>query len=160
MNKFWLILAVSVFCCNTYAQQEIKVVKIEDLKKIYSQPNDTTYVVNFFATWCGPCIMEMPVLNKFYEEHKNTSTQLIFVSLDNASYLKKLPQKIKKLNIQAPVYLLNESSDFSWLPLIDKRWQGSIPASMVVNQKRNVKAFFETPLEKGQLEYYLKRLGL
>ncbi|HNA39839.1 MAG TPA: hypothetical protein PLR84_10045, partial [Chitinophagales bacterium] len=71
-----------------------------------------------------------------------------------------LPTKLKKLGIKAPVYLLNESSDFSWLPYIDKRWQGSIPATMVVNGNKNVKAFFETPLEKGQLEFYLKKLGL
>lgn len=160
MNKFWLIVVFSFFCFNSYSQNAINVVKIEELKKVYSNADDTTYVVNFFATWCGPCIQEMPVLNKFYEEHKNTNIKLIFVSLDNASYLKKLPQKLKKWNIQAPVYLLNESSDYSWLPLIDKRWQGSIPATMVVNQKRNIKAFFETPLEKGQLEYYLQKLGL
>jgi hypothetical protein len=102
----------------------------------------------------------MPILNKFYEEHKNTATQLIFVSLDNVGTIKKLPAKMKKLGVQAPVYVLNESTDFSWLSKIDKRWQGSIPATMVVNNPKNIKAFFETPLEKGQLEFYLKKLGL
>lgn len=134
--------------------------KIEDLKKVYVRPVDTTYVVNFFATWCGPCMMEMPVLNNFYKTHKNTNIQLIFVSLDNAGTYKKLPAKMKKLGVEAPVYLLNESSDYSWLPYIDKRWQGSIPATMIINTKKNVKAFFETPMDKGQLEFYLKKLGL
>ncbi|MDB5226372.1 MAG: TlpA family protein disulfide reductase [Bacteroidota bacterium] len=147
------------FLLRSYAQ-EITIVKIEDLKKVYEKPNDTTYIINFFATWCGPCMMEMPVLNEFYRNNKNTSKQLIFVSLDNSKYLKKLPSFIKKLKIEAPVYLLNESSDFSWLPLIDKRWQGSIPATMVVNNKKHIQAFFETPLEQGQLEFYLKKLGL
>jgi thiol-disulfide isomerase/thioredoxin len=140
--------------------QDIAVVKIEELRKIYMRPGDTTYVVNFFATWCGPCIQEMPVLNKFGADHKASNIRLIFVSLDNSRYLKKLPSFVRKLKLTAPVYLLNESSDFSWLPEIDKRWQGSIPATMVVNSTRHVKAFFETPLEEGQLEYYLKRLGL
>jgi len=142
------------------AQDAIPMVKIDDLKKVYTKPNDTTYIINFFATWCGPCMQEMPILNKFYEEHKNTATQLIFVSLDNVGTIKKLPAKMKKLGVQAPVYVLNESTDFSWLSKIDKRWQGSIPATMVVNNPKNIKAFFETPLEKGQLEFYLKILGL
>jgi len=151
----FIIVAIS-----TKAQEAIPMVKIDDLKKVYTKPNDTTYIVNFFATWCGPCMQEMPILNKFYEEHKNTATQLIFVSLDNIGTIKKLPAKMKKLGVQAPVYVLNESTDFSWLARIDKRWQGSIPATMVINNSKNIKAFFETPLEKGQLEFYLKKLGL
>ncbi|MBP8193350.1 MAG: TlpA family protein disulfide reductase, partial [Chitinophagales bacterium] len=83
----------------------ITVVKLEELQKIYNAQNDTTYVVNFFATWCGPCMMEMPVLNNFYKAHKNTNIQLIFVSLDNAGAYKKLPAKMKKLGVEAPVYL-------------------------------------------------------
>lgn len=140
--------------------QEIQVVKLEELKKVYSRPNDTTYVVNFFATWCGPCVMEIPVLNKFREDTKNSDIQLIMVSLDNSKSLKKLPAWIKKMKILAPVYVLNESADYSWLPYIDKRWQGSIPATMIINVNRNKKAFFETPVEDGQLQFYLKKLGL
>ncbi|HOY42380.1 MAG TPA: TlpA disulfide reductase family protein [Chitinophagales bacterium] len=158
-NIFSTVLSLFFFF-GVFAQNEIKVVKIEDLKKVYVRPVDTTYVVNFFATWCGPCMMEMPVLNNFYKTHKNTNIQLIFVSLDNAGAYKKLPAKMKKLGVEAPVYLLNESSDYSWLPYIDKRWQGSIPATMIINTKKNVKAFFETPMDKGQLEFYLKKLGL
>lgn len=159
--KKWILFVLVLPCLHiAFAQNEIQVVKIEQLKKVYTHANDTTYIINFFATWCGPCMQEMPILNQFYEDNKNTSKKLIFVSLDNAGYLKKLPTKLKKIGIKAPVYLLNESSDFSWLPYIDKRWQGSIPATMVVNGNKNVKAFFETPLEKGQLEFYLKKLGL
>ncbi|MCC6515008.1 MAG: TlpA family protein disulfide reductase [Chitinophagales bacterium] len=159
--KKWILFVLLFPCLHiAFAQNEIQVVKIEQLKKVYTHANDTTYIINFFATWCGPCMQEMPILNQFYEDNKNTSKKLIFVSLDNAGYLKKLPTKLKKIGIKAPVYLLNESSDFSWLPYIDKRWQGSIPATMVVNGNKNVKAFFETPLEKGQLEFYLKKLGL
>lgn len=160
MVKYFLSFVLFFTIVSAVAQTEIPVVKIEELKSVYIQPNDTTYIVNFFATWCGPCMQEMPVLNKFYEAHKNTNIKLIFVSLDNISAKKRLPVKMKKLGIQAPVYLLNESTDFSWLAKIDKRWQGSIPATMVVNNKKNIKAFFETPMESGQLEFYLKKLGL
>lgn len=159
MKKLLLIIAFS-FSISVGFSQEIKIVKIDELKKIYVKPFDTTYVVNFFASWCGPCIMEIPILNKFNDEHKNTNIKLIYVSVDNLVATKKLQKLVNKMKIQAPVYLLNESSDFSWLPLIDKRWQGSIPATMIVNNKKNVKAFFETPMEKGQLEFYLQKLGL
>ena len=160
MNKF--LLSVLIFCLRMQAQAQstIPILNLDELKNRYTQQNDTTYIVNFFATWCGPCIQEMPMLNKFYEEHRNTNIQLIFISLDNPSYIKKLPNKMQKLGVQAPVYLLKANSDYSWLPQVDSRWQGSIPATMIINTKKNVKAFFETPMDKGQLEFYLKKLGL
>ncbi len=160
MNKAFLFLITFYLQLTSSFAQEIKLVKLEALKAIYSNPNDTTYVVNFFATWCGPCVQEIPILNKFNQEHLATNVRLLYVSIDNGNSVNKLPKLIKKMKITAPVYLLNESANYSWLPYIDKRWQGSIPATMVINVKKNVKAFFETPMEKGQLDYYLKKLGL
>ena len=151
------ILTAIAYCARA---QEISVQKIEGLKAMYNRNNDTTYIINFFATWCRPCMEEMPVLKKFIEEHQAEKIQFIFVSLDGGGAMTKLQKYVKKQKITVPVILLNESSDFSWLPYIDKRWQGSIPATKVVNAAKKVNAFFETPLEKGQLEYYLKQLGL
>lgn len=159
MKKLSLLVVFSITLFLGFSQ-EVKTVKIEELKKVYTKSNDTTYVVNFFASWCGPCMMEIPILNKFQEEHKNSKIQLIYVSVDNPSSTKKLQKVVIKMKMQPPIYLLNESSDFSWLPNIDKRWQGSIPATMIINGNKNVKAFFETPMEKGQLEFYLSKLGL
>lgn len=160
MKKIILILITYFSLLITSFAQDVKVVKIEELKKEYIKANDTTYIVNFFATWCGPCVQEMPVINKFYLATKNKKIQVLFVSLDGGIAPAKLSKFIKKQKMEAPVFILIESSDFSWLPYIDKRWQGSIPATMIVNSNKNVKAFFETPMENGQLEFYLKKLGL
>lgn len=159
MKKLSLLIVISIAFFLGFSQ-EIKILKIEELKKVYTKSNDTTYIVNFFASWCGPCMMEIPILNKFQEEHKNTNIQLLYVSVDNPNSTKKLQKVVTKMKMKTPVFLLNESSDFSWLPAIDKRWQGSIPATMIINGNKKVKAFFETPLEKGQLEFYLGKLGL
>ncbi|MFN8282998.1 MAG: TlpA disulfide reductase family protein [Chitinophagales bacterium] len=160
MKRLFILLVTYFFLLITIHAQDIKTVKIEELKKEYIKTNDTTYIINFFATWCGPCVQEMPVINKFYQTAKTQKIQLIFVSLDGGIAPAKLQKFIKKQKMEAPVFILNESSDFSWLPYIDKRWQGSIPATMIVNAEKKVKAFFETPMENGQLEFYLKKLGL
>ncbi len=160
MKKAFLLLITNCLLLTTSFAQDIKVVKIEELKKEYIKTNDTTYIVNFFATWCGPCLQEMPIVNKFYQSTKDKKIQLLFVSLDGGIAPAKLAKFIKKQKMEASVFVLNESSDFSWLPYIDSRWQGSIPATMIVNSSKKVKAFFETPMENGQLEFYLKKLGL
>lgn len=154
------LLAFLLLAFTAIKAQDISVQKIEGLKQRYMRNDDTTYIINFFATWCGPCVHELPVLRQFIQDHQNEKIKFIFVSLDGGASMGKLQKFIKKNKLQAPVVLLNESSDFSWLPYIDKRWQGSIPVTKVVNSSKKVNAFFETPLEKGQLEYYLKQLGL
>ena len=121
MKKIILILITYFSLLITSFAQDVKVVKIEELKKEYIKANDTTYIVNFFATWCGPCVQEMPVINKFYLATKNKKIQVLFVSLDGGIAPAKLSKFIKKQKMEAPVFVLNESSDFSWLPYIDKR---------------------------------------
>ncbi len=105
-------------------------------------------------------MMEIPVFNAFYEQHKGTAIQLIFVSLDNPKAPKKLATAVKKAGMKAPVLLLEESNDFSWLPQVDKRWQGSIPATMIINGEKKINTFLENSMENGDLEKYLKQLGL
>jgi thiol-disulfide isomerase/thioredoxin len=153
MIRFFFFLLLLLQLTVAVSAQEVQIVKIEDLKKIYNRPNDTTYVVNFFATWCGPCMMEIPMLNQFQADHETEKIQLLMVSLDNGKTMKKLPALIKKMKIQAPVYLLNESGDFSWLPYIDKRWQGSIPATMVVNSKKTSRHSSKHRWKKDSLSF-------
>ena len=87
-------------CLLIHAQNPIQTVNIESLKKIYTVDNDTTYIINFFATWCAPCIQEIPVLNTFYSKNNNTKNKLILVSLDKIAALKFLQKKVDKLNIK------------------------------------------------------------
>jgi thiol-disulfide isomerase/thioredoxin len=157
-ERIFLLILIGVSLVSN--AQAIKVVKIDALEETYTRPNDTTYVVNFFATWCGPCMKEIPVFNAFNERHKNSQIQLLFVSLDNPAAPKKLATAVKKAGMQAPVLLLDESNDFAWLPKLDKRWQGSIPATMIINSKKRINVFLETPMEEGDLEKYLSNLGL
>lgn len=157
------LFTIGLWCCLCLplkAQTSIPIIHLEELKNRYTQANDTTYIINFFATWCGPCIREMPVLNAFYEKNKDTKMQLIIVSLDQVGYAKKVAQKLSKLKVKAPTYLLQTNGSFDWLPSVDVRWQGSIPATLIIQNNKKVKALLETPLEEGQLEMYLQKLGL
>jgi thiol-disulfide isomerase/thioredoxin len=96
MKKLSLLIVFSIVLFRGFSQ-EIKTLKIDELKKVYIKSNDTTYVVNFFASWCVPCMMEIPILNKFQEEHKNTNIQLIYVSVDNPNSTKKLQKVVTKI---------------------------------------------------------------
>jgi thiol-disulfide isomerase/thioredoxin len=110
---------------------------------MFNQPNDTTYIVNFFASWCVPCVKELPEFTAFAAAHKTEKMQVIYVSLD---FKKDIKQKLGPLSIKGVlgqnVYLLDETNANNWINQVDSTWGGDIPATLFVNnQKRFSKLF-------------------
>jgi len=139
MNKNWffLLVLIAVINKNIYSQN-IQVIKFDALKQYVYNKSDTVYVVNFFASWCKPCIKEMPELLSFAKAIKNSNIKLVFVSLDLKNDQGKLLQIVQQYNLQN-VYLLNESNANNWINKIDKHWSGAIPATLIIKRGKNKK---------------------
>ena len=69
--------------------QSIQVWKIEDLEKRVKNDSDTTYVVNFWATWCAPCVKELPDFDTINAAYSRSKIKVILVSLDFKEDLRK-----------------------------------------------------------------------
>lgn len=138
------------------------IIKINDLISRINTNSDTTYIVNFWATWCVPCVQELPEF-----EHLNSNlitekrkVKIILVSLDfPTDYDSKLIPFIKKKKIKSEVVLLNESNANYFIPLIDDRWTGSIPCTIILNGPKKIKECYEKKLTKDFLEERLKQLS-
>lgn len=93
---------------------------------------DTTYVINFWATWCVPCVRELPYFEELTEKYDNKPVKVILVSLDMKSQLSgKLLPFIKKKKIKSKVIVLADGKTNSWIDLIDPEWSGAIPATLI-----------------------------
>lgn len=123
--------------------QKVRVISFKTLETMFNKPNDTTYIVNFFASWCAPCVKELPEFIRFDKENKNEKMQLIFVSLDFKKDIKKdLGPLSKKLNLGQNLYVLDETNANNWINQVDTTWGGDIPATLFINnQKRFSKLF-------------------
>ncbi len=137
---FIFLIFISV---NSFAQQA-SVIKITDLEKRILNPSDTTYIVNFWATWCAPCIKELPDFENINRDYKYKKIKVLLVSLDFKEDLKTklLPFMLNK-NIASEVLLLDEVNGNYFIPKVADQWTGAIPATLIVNNKNNVKHFFE-----------------
>ena len=180
-HTYLLLLIVLVWSCNekqpkeTQQESTAEVVteapetaKVEnDLVKVYdyegleaavfNKDNDTTYVVNFWATWCKPCIKEMPYFEQIGADYKDQNVKVVFVSLDFPNYLEpKVIPFIAKNNIQSEVVLLDDTDANTWIPKVSTEWSGAIPATVIY--KGSNSKFYERSFTYEELETEVKSI--
>ncbi|MGB4849108.1 MAG: TlpA disulfide reductase family protein [Saprospiraceae bacterium] len=120
----------------------IPIYNYDELKPLLSKENDTTYVVNFWATWCTPCVQELPYFVELNKTYKNQAFRLILVSLDfKKDYIRKLQPFVVERALEPHVVVLEDNDSNYWIDDIDKTWSGSIPATLVYKGKQRV--FYE-----------------
>lgn len=137
----------------------IEIHNFESLQPLLNKNNDTTYVINFWATWCKPCVAELPHFEALHSNYKDQKMQMILVSLDFPNALtKRLIPFVESNDLQSRVILLNDPDSNSWIPKIDGDWSGAIPATYIYRNNRH--AFFEQSFDYAELEQqFLKFLN-
>lgn len=152
------IVIVGLMLCVPAAAQSVKKVKIEELAA-YIQSSDHPLVVNFWATWCAPCIEEIPYFQKEIKKYAGQRAELLLVSLDFPdAYRTKLPAFIKKHNYEATFFWLDETNADHFCPKIDPKWDGAIPATLFVNNKKSYRKFFGRQLTEPQFVLNMQEL--
>lgn len=142
MSKLFLIGFIC--CCFNCFSQTIPVWKIEDLEKRVKNNSDTTYIVNFWATWCAPCVKELPAFDTIQTNHSTDKIKVILVSLDFAEDVnKKVVPFIQKKKVKSEVVLLDEINGNYFIPKISAQWTGALPGTWIINQKKSIDRFFE-----------------
>jgi thiol-disulfide isomerase/thioredoxin len=151
---FGLYLSV----CQGFGQTEkVKIIKFEDLRKMMNHVSDTTLVVHFWATWCKPCVEELPSFEKLSKEFSPKKIRFVMVSMDFPKDIKeKVIPFVSKNNISSEVVLLDEPDYNAWIDDVDKEWSGTIPATLIVNLTMRKRVFFEGQANLGKFLEELK----
>lgn len=140
------------------AQNKIPSFKITELEKYIAQVNNGVVVVNFWATFCKPCIAEIPSFIKVTDSLASQNVALVLVSLDLPSfYPKQLTAFVKKNNYSAPVIWLNETDADYFCTRVAKSWSGAIPATLIVNNKTGYRKFFEDEMSAENLRMEIEQ---
>lgn len=160
MKKAVFILCV--FCLISSCKREIKdriqstendiieVLNFAEFEPLLRHNDDTIYVINFWATWCAPCVKELPNFQEIHDTYSTKNVKVILVSLDFPDKLKStLIPFVKNRNLSPQVILLDDPDENSWIPKIDESWSGAIPATLIYN--KNKRAFYEQSFTKENL---------
>lgn len=135
MKSFiYFILTLFVLSCSPN-QNKLEVYDFQGIEKFLHQKNNKTYVINFWATWCAPCIKELPYFEQIQEKYKK-DVEVILISLDFPSqYETKLIPFLEKRQLKSKVIVLDDVDMNSWIPKIDSNWDGAIPVTLIYNSK-------------------------
>jgi thiol-disulfide isomerase/thioredoxin len=120
----------------------VRVLNYDQLRPMLNRENDTTYVVCFWATWCAPCVGEMPYFLALDSMYADQPLQLLLVSLDfKKDYIRKLQPFVEKRKLEDRVVVLEDNNANFWIGDIHPDWSGAIPATLVY--KGSTRKFFE-----------------
>lgn len=139
---------------NTQKVAEVTSVKTynyNELKPFLEKKDDKIYVINFWATWCAPCVKELPYFEEIKQKYADKNVEVLLVSLDFPKQVeKKLIPFIKKHKIQSEVVLLDDVNEDVWIKAIDENWSGALPATIIYN--KNNRKFYEQSFDYETLE--------
>jgi thiol-disulfide isomerase/thioredoxin len=146
MRSYYLRLVYSlllVLLSLAAAAQPARIVKLPELARLMNAQSDTTYVFNFFATWCDPCVSEFPNFQKISTDLPNKKLRVIFVSLDfRKVYKRKLLPFLRKHHVTNETVLLDEPDYNSWIDTVAKDWDGNLPMTLVINNASHVRQMY------------------
>ncbi len=157
-TSYLIVLFLLQISCNVFSQENltnfkpltiyedkgfaIKSFNFKGLQNYIKTQNDTIYIVNFWATWCTPCIEELPYFEKVNQEYGSKNVKVILVSLDMSKQVKsRLIPFLEKNKIKSEVVLLNDVDADAWINKLDPLWSGALPATLIYNSKKRL--FFE-----------------
>jgi thiol-disulfide isomerase/thioredoxin len=133
--------------------------EFEVMAPLFEKQNDTIYVINFWATWCKPCVEELPYFEELHNRYKGKKVKVLLVSLDFPDQIdKKLIPFIKEKQLNSEVVILTDGDANNWIPKIAEEWSGAIPATLVYD--KNKRSFHEQSFETfDELNNILKQFS-
>ncbi|MFT7298143.1 MAG: thiol-disulfide isomerase/thioredoxin [Sphingobacteriales bacterium] len=152
MKKLIFILGIFLLtACSTQDYPMVEVVNFDQMENYYSQESDVLYVVNFWATWCKPCVSEMPLFDALSRK-ENPKVKVIMVSLDFPEELDEtVGPFLKEKNIHPQTLLLDAGNPNVWIDRVSPEWGGAIPGTLFIRASDNTRIFVEDEFEKGEL---------
>ncbi len=156
MMKLFL-LSISFFITSQVWSQQVEVVKYNNLEQRWKLESDTLFVINFWATWCKPCVEELPDFIKLDKQMEGKPFKMILVSLDFRSQItKRVIPFLKNKDIRQEVLVLDDDPNV-WINQVSKDWDGAIPATLFV--KNGQQAFYAKQMDYSELIEIIKNFN-
>ena len=142
------LLFIALFTGNLVSGQEVIDKDFNSFYKEEITESKGIVIVNFWATWCKPCITELPYFEQINAEMKSEKFSVCLVNLDfNSKYKTSAVEFVRNRNIKSKVIHLNDTDPNKRINRIDSNWTGAIPATIIYENGKKI--FFH----EGEITY-------
>jgi thiol-disulfide isomerase/thioredoxin len=142
---------------ENHASRVIEIVDFETFTPWLNKESDSIYVINFWATWCAPCVKEIPDFEKLNAQYKDQKVKVLLVSLDFTTQVEsRVIPFMDRMNMKSDVILLSEPNPNRWIPIVSEKWSGAIPATLIYS--KDFREFYEREFNFEELEEIIKPL--
>jgi len=134
LRLFFLSMVLFVGCSSS--SNELEIYDFQGVKKFLEPNGNKTTVVNFWATWCAPCVKELPYFETIRTQYPD-EVDVLLISLDFPNQIEtKLKPFLKDKQLKSKVVVLDDVDMNAWIPQIDPNWDGAIPVTLIFNEKK------------------------
>jgi thiol-disulfide isomerase/thioredoxin len=154
-----LLLLLSLLTYYTAAKsQNIPAYTAEKLMQRTGN-SDTTYIINFWASWCGPCVAELPQFDALQKRYSKEKVKVLMVSFDfKDAYPAKLQTYVERKQLLPEVVWFSETNANEFIPIIDSNWSGGLPGTIIIDKKRGFKHLLERPVTSSEIEQIITQV--
>jgi thiol-disulfide isomerase/thioredoxin len=152
-----LFFLLAVFYSSFVMSQTVQQLSFDQLQKKLSETKDEVVVLNFWATWCKPCVEELPFFEQLNEKYANQKVKVILVNLDFNSKIKSSVEPfVKNKKLKSEIWHITDTDPNTWIDQIDSTWSGAIPATVIYNSSHQKIKFNEGEMTYDELEEIVK----
>lgn len=158
MRRIPLLFLILSFASIESKAQQGELVKLSQLQNLIEQKSDQIKVINFWATWCAPCVKELPLFESLNQDRKDAKVILVSMDIDLDPNPEKVYKFVARKKIQSQVLILDERDPNSWINKIDKNWSGALPSTLFINTTNGKRKFVEREMHAGDLEKFIEEV--